>query len=108
MIDRVREERRVRRDFDELMQANGFGIPRGSLRKEKRQRTHRGVGAGWWLSRLVLLFVSLAVLSTGILILAPLPYDPPAPLQTSYMYDAQDRLFASINAEERRVLVPIR
>ena len=109
LIDRVREERRVRRDFEQLMESNGFGVPRGAFRREKRPRgTLRGLGPGWWLSRLVILVVALMVLVTGIVILAPLPYDPPAPLQTSYMYDAEDRLFASINAEERRVVVPIR
>ncbi|MGH2691960.1 MAG: transglycosylase domain-containing protein [Actinomycetota bacterium] len=109
LIDRVREERRVRRDFEQLMEANGFGLPRGALRKEKRERASlRGLGFAWWLSRVVVLVVALAVLSTGILILAPLPYDPPAPLQTSTMYDVEGNLFASINAEERRVVVPIR
>jgi penicillin-binding protein 1A len=108
MIDRVREERRVRRDFDQLMEREGFGVSRSGLPKPKREAAPlRGLGVVWWLNRLVVLTVALAVLSAGIVILAPLPYDPPAPLQSSFMYDNAGRYFARINAEERRVLVPI-
>ncbi|MGH2711679.1 MAG: transglycosylase domain-containing protein [Actinomycetota bacterium] len=108
MIDRVREERRVRRDFDHLMEREGFKVPRSALRRERRERVPlRGLGLGWWLNRFVVLILALAVLTTGVVILAPLPYDPPAPLQSAFLYAKDGRMFARVNAEERRVVVPI-
>jgi penicillin-binding protein 1A len=56
----------------------------------------------------VVLVVALAVLATGVALLIPLPYDPPAPLQSAFLYDKVGRYIARINAEERRVVVPIR
>lgn len=109
LIDRVREERRVRRDFEQLMESNGFDVPRGALRKERPQRAQlRGLGPAWWLSRLVVLTASFAVLAAGIVILAPLPYDPPAPLQNAYMIDKDGRFIAKISAEEERDIVALR
>ena len=109
LIERVREERRVRRDFGRLMEAGGFGAPRGAPRRERRERrTLRGLGFAWWFSRVVALVVALAVLTVGVVILIPLPYDPPAPLQSAFLFDKTGRPIARINAEERRVLVPIR
>ncbi|MGH2712277.1 MAG: transglycosylase domain-containing protein, partial [Actinomycetota bacterium] len=108
LIDRVREERRVRRDFDQLMEREGFKVPRSALKREKRERVPlRGLGLGWWLNRFVVLILALAVLTTGVVILAPLPYDPPAPLQSAFFYADDGRMFARVNAEERRVVVPI-
>jgi penicillin-binding protein 1A len=109
LIERVREERRVRRDFDSLMESNGFGVPRGSLRKERRERQPlRGLGFVWWLNRFVVLVLALAVLVSGVVVLAPLPYDPPSPLQTALFLDQDERFIASVNAEERREFVPFR
>src|SRR5688572_23274359 len=107
-MDRVREERRVRRDFEQLMEREGFGFSRSGLRKPRRDMVPlRGLGVGWWLNRIVVLTVALAVLAAGIVILAPLPYDPPAPLQSALIYDNDGTLFGRVNAEERRVIVPI-
>jgi penicillin-binding protein 1A len=109
LIDRVREERRVRRDFDQLMESNGFAVPRGALRKERRERRPlRGLGVAWWLNRLVVLVVALAVLAAGIVLLLPLPYDPPAPFQSAFLLAKDGRFIARVNAEERRVIVPFR
>jgi penicillin-binding protein 1A len=109
LIDRVREERRVRRDFEQLMESNGFALPRGDLRKERRERQSiHGLGAAWWLNRLVVLVVALAVLAAGIVLLLPLPYDPPAPLQSAFLFAKDGQLIARVNAEERREIVPFR
>jgi penicillin-binding protein 1A len=109
LIDRVREERRVRRDFEQLMESNGFAVPREALRKERRERAPlRGLGPVWWLNRIVVLVVALAVLAAGIVLLAPLPYDPPAPLQSVFFFDDAGRFIARLNAEERRIIVPFR
>jgi penicillin-binding protein 1A len=89
------------------MESNGFGLPGGTLRKERRERQSlRGLGPVWWLNRLVVLSLSLAVLVSGIVLLAPLPYLPPAPLQSAFLFDTNDRLIARVNAEERREIVP--
>jgi penicillin-binding protein 1A len=91
------------------MESNGYGIPRGALRKERVERVRlRGLGFAWWLNRLVVLMLSLAVLLSGVVILAPLPYDPPSPLQSAFILDRADRFIARVNAEERRVFVPFR
>ncbi|MCA1726587.1 MAG: transglycosylase domain-containing protein, partial [Actinobacteria bacterium] len=109
MIERVLEERRVRRDFDELMTSNGLGVPRGALRKERRERVPlRGLGFAWWMNRFVVLACSLAVLVSGVVVLAPLPYDPPSPLQSAFLFDQEGRLIARVNPEERREFVPFR
>jgi penicillin-binding protein 1A len=109
LIERVREERRVRRDFNSLMETNGFGVPRGAMRKERRERQPlRGLGVVWWLNRLVAMTLSLAVLVSGIAVLAPLPYDPPSPLQSAFFVDQEGRPIARVNAEERREFVPFR
>src|SRR5687768_1337704 len=109
LVERVREERRVRRDFDALMASNGLEVPRGSLRKERRERVRlRDVGLVWWLNRLVVLMLALAVLFAGVVILAPLPYDPPSPLQSAFFVDQAGRPIARVNAEERREFVPFR
>ena len=109
LINRVREERRVRRDFDHLMASNGLGMPRGDMRKERRERQRlRGLGFAWWLNRVVVLTFSMAVLAAGIAILAPLPYDPPSPLQSVHFLAQDGREIARLNAEERREFVPFR
>ncbi len=109
LINRVREERRVRRDFDGLMASNGLGMPRGAMRKERIERLPlRGLGFAWWLNRFVVLTVALAVLVAGIAILAPLPYDPQSPLQSAFFVDQAGRQIARVNAEERREFVPFR
>ena len=107
LLDRVREEHRVRRDFDQLMEANGFALPELELQQERRRQSLRGRSAGWWFSRMVVLVLAMAVISASAVVLAPLPYDPPSPLQTSFVFDANDRLVARVNADERRVIVPI-
>ena len=104
LLDRVR----VVREFEQLMEANGLHLPESELRPERRRPPLRGHGPAWWLSRLVILSVSLAIIAAGLVVLAPLPYDPPAPLQTAFVFDAEGRQVARISAEERRVVVPIR
>ena len=108
LMDRVREERRVRRDFENLMEREGFKVPRSALKGERRERVpFRGLGVAWWLNRFAVLVVAMAVLITGVVILAPLPYDPQAPLQSAFLYSDDGTMFARVNAEERRVIVPL-
>ena len=47
-------------------------------------------------------------LVASVAFLAPLPYDPPAPLQTAFVFDREGRLIARVTAEERRTVVPLR
>jgi penicillin-binding protein 1A len=105
-LERKTDQRRVLRDFEGILEANGYSLAE-ELKPERRRTPLRGQRPSWWFSRVVILTVALAVLATAAVILAPLPYDPPIPLQTVHVFDQHDRFVARISAEERRVVVPI-
>jgi penicillin-binding protein 1A len=109
LLGRVREERRVRRDFEHLLAGNGLAVPDTALRgsAEPKPPLWRR-GWKWWLSRVGLALLASLVLLVAVAFLAPLPYDPPAPLQTAFFFDREDRLIARVTAEERRTVVPLR
>ncbi|MGH2684657.1 MAG: transglycosylase domain-containing protein, partial [Actinomycetota bacterium] len=90
------------------MESNGLVLPDLELQEERQRPPLRGRSPAWWFSRSVLLTVALAVIVAAGAVLAPLPYDPPSPLQTAYVFDVKGRPVARINAEERRVIVSIR
>ncbi|HEV3474693.1 MAG TPA: transglycosylase domain-containing protein, partial [Actinomycetota bacterium] len=109
MLGRVREERRVRRDFNELMAGSGLAVPDIALRgtdQPKPPLWRRGWK--WWLSRSTIAVAAMVALLLAVGFLAPLPYDPPAPLQTAFVFDREGRLIAKVTAEERRTVVPFR
>jgi penicillin-binding protein 1A len=109
LLGRVREERRVRRDFEQLLAGSGLAVPDTALRgrAEPKPPLWRR-GWKWWLSRGTIALITPLVLLAAVAFLAPLPYDPPAPLQTAFVFDSEGRLIARVTAEERRTVVPLR
>jgi 1A family penicillin-binding protein len=103
-LERKIEQRRLLRDFEGILEASGFEL---ELKPERRRAPIRGQPPSWWFSRAVIITVALAVIAAAGVVLAPLPYDPPVPLQTVHVFDQHDRFVARISAEERRVVVPI-
>ncbi len=99
----------MRRDFRRLMSANGFGPRWSDLRPEREPRPPLWRrGWKWWLTRVSVglpLLLALAVVGA---LMAPLPYDPPAPPQTAFAFDRHGRFIARISAEEERTVVPLR
>ena len=88
------------------MAANGFALAE-ELKPDRRRTPVRGQPPSWWFSRFVIVTVALSVIAAAGIVLAPLPYDPPTPLQTAFVFDTEGRPVARISAEERRVFVPI-
>ena len=110
MVDRLREERRVRRDFERLVRNEEFrpldwaGEPRDE-RPPKPPIWRRGWK--WWVPRVALGTVILLVVSAVTFLYAPLPFDPPAPLQTAFVYDRNGELIARVRPDEDRVVLPL-
>jgi penicillin-binding protein 1A len=102
-LERAVEDRRVRRDFETLIAAQDFGVPRDALREEPPARR-----PGRRFIRTGLAVTAALVVLVVALVLAPLPYEPPAPLQTAFVFDRNGRLVARISAEEERTVVPLR
>jgi penicillin-binding protein 1A len=108
LLGRVREERRVRRDFQQLLAGSGLDVPDTALRGTPEKPPLWRRGWRWWLTRTALAIILCVVLVASVAFLAPLPYDPPAPLQSAFVFDREGRLIARVNAEERRTVVPLR
>lgn len=108
--NRIREERRVRRDFDRLMQEEGFGPFDNSLRGERPPKREKKKRPRWqrWFLRGGTAFVALFSLLLGAILFAPLPETPPALYQTAFVYDRAGRLIGEIRPQENRVVVPLR
>jgi penicillin-binding protein 1A len=108
MLDRLREERRVRRDFEKLIQSEGFRQINSSWVGDREQRpsiwSH---GRKWWIKRVALVTVLVLITSAMAFLYAPLPFDPPAPLQTVFVYDRDGNLIARIRPDEDRVVLPL-
>ena len=111
LIDRYREDRRVRRDFDRLMEANGFRrtdpglaepVPDGRTPQPVRTRGWR-----WWASRFVVLLLAMMVIASALVLTAPFPYEVPIPPQTAFFYDRDGKLIAQVRPGEDRVVVPL-
>ncbi|MGH2724734.1 MAG: transglycosylase domain-containing protein [Actinomycetota bacterium] len=112
LIDRYREERRVRRDFDRLMEANGLRLDGpmldGRPPTTPKPQPVRRRGWRWWTSRFVVLVLAMLVIASALVLTAPFPYEAPVPPQTAFFYDRDGRLIAQVRPGEDRVVVPLR
>jgi penicillin-binding protein 1A len=109
MVDRLREERRVRRDFERLINSDedfrhldndwiGDRTPKPPVWKR---------GWRYWVSRVALATLILLIVSAVTFLYAPLPFDPPAPLQTAFVYDRNGDILARIRPDEDRVVLSL-
>ncbi|MGH2740825.1 MAG: transglycosylase domain-containing protein [Actinomycetota bacterium] len=112
-IDRVRDERRVRRDVERFDDEKRTRLRDTFLRGE-RDRRRRGApkpslkerGWKWWSPRVAISLVSILVLFAVYVLYGPLPSEVPS-LQTAFVYDRNGRLIAELRPEENRVVVPL-
>ena len=109
MLDRLREERRVRRDFERLIQSEDFRhINNTGWAIASQRPSIWSHGRKWWIQRVALATVLVLITSRPLAFLyAPLPFDPPAPLQTAFVYDRDGNLIARIRPDEDRVVLPL-
>ena len=108
MMDRIREERRVRRDFERLISSEDFRHIDNDWVGDRPPRTSIWRrGKWWWIRRVALAMVLFLIVSTLVFLYAPLPFDPPVPLQTAFVYDRDGQLIARIRPDEDRVLLDL-
>ncbi len=107
-LDRIREERRVRRDFEKLIETGEFReITTSWVGDRERRPSIWSRGKGWWIKRIALVTVLALIVSTLVFLYAPLPFDPPAPLQTVFVYDRDHNVIARIRPDEDRIVLPL-
>ena len=107
LLDRVRDDRRVRRDFERLIHESGLeGLGR-DLREGPRRRRRAPQTGRWWLSRASLLLSAALVILASMVLMQPFPYDLPEPYQTAFVYARDGRPIAKIRPAEDRVVVPL-
>ena len=106
MLDRVREERRVRRDFDRLLLDNGLE----GLDREPQARPGRPRGRPRrlrWAARTTIAIFAALVLVVSIAVLQPFGHEFTDPFQTAFVYAQDGTPIATIRPPEDRVVVPL-
>ncbi|HWC31957.1 MAG TPA: hypothetical protein VG709_02395, partial [Actinomycetota bacterium] len=103
LLDRVREDRRVRRDFERLILDSGLeGLDREPQPRPQRARAKRPRTPTWRVSRAALAILGVLVLVSSVVVMQPFPYDLPAPYQTAFVYARDGRPVATLRPPEDR------